>query len=113
MQLTFLNGGFHFQVFGSKPNGWVRQFNTLAAMKVLDIARYECVRALGDILSQGHEVGMHFVQAGNSVLVTHVVQLYRSRRRGDISSSVPFAAIGSPGDSAGRELPLAPEFARS
>ena len=45
--------------------------------------------------------------------MTHVVQLYRSRRRGDISSSVPFAAIGSPGDSAERELPLAPEFARS
>ena len=65
MQLTFLNGGFHFQVFGPKPNGWVRQFNTLAAMKVVDIARYECVRALDDILSQGHEVGMHFVQAGN------------------------------------------------
>ena len=65
VQLTFLNGEFHFQVFGPKPNGWVRQFNTLAAMKVVDIARYEGVRALDDILSQGHEVGMHFVQAGN------------------------------------------------
>ena len=65
VQLTFLNGGFHFQVFGPKPNGWVRQFSILAATTGLDITRDECVRALDDILSQGHEVEKHFVQAGN------------------------------------------------
>ena len=61
----FSEWGISFSSLRSKAERLGRQAGILAAKAIVDITHDEFVQAQYDILSQGHEVGRHFVQVGN------------------------------------------------